>query len=243
MPRIARPGKLLSRSKRLNAPRAVLFLAPFDTLTYSALLQLFLRGRFCLCTKIHRTRVKGTWVRSSASPQSEPNFLAMDPVVDADDEYSSTQNESDVQHCDNAASELTKNFVARDHGLHALHLDRNPDERTIPLHGSHLHSASDFLDNQLKLQETFDFASSGLAPLQVEEAKVSSRVHVEHMDYPRKLCDRNNNVHSLLSLGRSTPSLQLMPEASFSDLGTFFLDIDLVAELDSADDYIRSARV
>ena len=168
----------------------------------------------------------------------------MDPVIDLDDEYSSTQTESDVQTCDNAASELTKNFVARDHGLLAHHLDRNPDERTIPLHGSHLQSASDFLDNQLKLQETFDFVSSGLAPMQVEEAKVSSRVHVEHMmDYPRKLCDRSNNVHSLLSLGRSTPSLQLMPEASFSDLGAFFLDIDLVAELDSADDYIRSARV
>lgn len=44
--------------------------------------ELFLRGRPFLCSKIQRTRVKGTWVRTSSSPESEPDFFSMDPVVD-----------------------------------------------------------------------------------------------------------------------------------------------------------------
>ena len=205
--------------------------------SHYSFVQLFLRGRFCLCTKIHRTRVKGTWVRSSASPQSEPNFLAMDPVVDLGEESSSTQTESALQTCD---MELRRN-CARDHGLLALHLDTNPDP-TSTVHSSHLHTASDFLDNQLKQEATLDFVDSGLVSLLAEEAKGNSD-QIEPVDYHRKWSDRNN-VHSLLSLGRSTThSSQLLTDASFSDLGSFFLDIDLAAELDSAEEYIRSAIV
>ena len=40
----------------------------------------FLRGRSFLCTNIQRTRVKGTWVRTSSSPESEPDFWSMEPV-------------------------------------------------------------------------------------------------------------------------------------------------------------------
>ena len=40
----------------------------------------FLRGRAFLCSRITRTRVKGTFVRVSSSPESEPDFYAMDPV-------------------------------------------------------------------------------------------------------------------------------------------------------------------
>ena len=35
-----------------------------------------------MCSKIQRTRVKGTWVRTSSSPESEPDFFSMEPVVD-----------------------------------------------------------------------------------------------------------------------------------------------------------------
>ena len=35
-----------------------------------------------MCSKIQRTRVKGTWVRTSSSPESEPDFFSMDPVGD-----------------------------------------------------------------------------------------------------------------------------------------------------------------
>jgi hypothetical protein len=42
----------------------------------------FLRGRPYLTSKIQRTRVKGTWVRTSSSPHTEPNFYHMDPVRD-----------------------------------------------------------------------------------------------------------------------------------------------------------------
>jgi len=163
----------------------------------------------------------------------------MDPVADLEEESSCIQNESALQTCDMSSSESRRN-CARDHGLLALHLDTNPDP-TSTVHSSHLHTASDFLDNQLKQEETFDFVDSSLASLLVEDAKVS-RAHVEPVDYHRKWSDQNN-VHSLLSLSRSTHSSQLLQDASFSDLGTFFLDIDLAAELDSAEEYIRSARV
>jgi hypothetical protein len=43
--------------------------------------QHFLRGRFFLISHISRTRVKGTWVRTSSSPKLEPDFyLQMEPV-------------------------------------------------------------------------------------------------------------------------------------------------------------------
>jgi hypothetical protein len=50
----------------------------------------FLRGRPFLCPKIQRTRVKGTWVRTSSSPESEPDFYVMKAIVDVDaiDSYS-----------------------------------------------------------------------------------------------------------------------------------------------------------
>jgi hypothetical protein len=51
----------------------------------------FLRGRPFLCSKIQRTRVKGTWVRTSSSPEAEPNFYAMEQVCDLDDLLDSRQ--------------------------------------------------------------------------------------------------------------------------------------------------------
>jgi len=47
--------------------------------------ELFLRGRPFLCSKIQRTRVKGTWVRTSSSPESEPDFFSMEPVQDLEE--------------------------------------------------------------------------------------------------------------------------------------------------------------
>ena len=44
--------------------------------------QCFLRGRPFLCSNIQRTRVKGTWVRTSSSPDTEPDFYLMEPVRD-----------------------------------------------------------------------------------------------------------------------------------------------------------------
>jgi hypothetical protein len=45
----------------------------------------FLRGRQFLCANIHRTRIKGTWIRTSSSPSEEPNFYAMQPICDLED--------------------------------------------------------------------------------------------------------------------------------------------------------------
>jgi hypothetical protein len=44
--------------------------------------EFFLRGKYFLARKIHRTRVKGTFVKGAANPAAEPNFYAM-PLVNA----------------------------------------------------------------------------------------------------------------------------------------------------------------
>lgn len=63
---------------------------------------MFLRGRAFLCSKIQRTRIKGTWVRTSSSPESEPDFLSMDPVQDLVDQSASPP----------ATTHLPANFVS-----------------------------------------------------------------------------------------------------------------------------------
>lgn len=42
--------------------------------------ELFIRGRPDLCQLMQRTRVKGSWVRQSSSPETEPNFAIMPEV-------------------------------------------------------------------------------------------------------------------------------------------------------------------
>jgi hypothetical protein len=42
--------------------------------------ELFIRGRPDLCQLMQRTRVKGSWVRQSSSPETEPNFATMPNV-------------------------------------------------------------------------------------------------------------------------------------------------------------------
>lgn len=42
--------------------------------------ELFVRGRADLCQLMQRTRVKGSWVRQSSSPETEPDFDTMPPV-------------------------------------------------------------------------------------------------------------------------------------------------------------------
>lgn len=42
--------------------------------------ELFVRGRSDLCQLMQRTRVKGSWVRQSSSPETEPDFASM-PLV------------------------------------------------------------------------------------------------------------------------------------------------------------------
>ena len=42
--------------------------------------ELFVRGRADLCQLMQRTRVKGSWVRQSSSPETEPDFVSMPPA-------------------------------------------------------------------------------------------------------------------------------------------------------------------
>mmetsp|Transcript_20123 Transcript_20123/g.38154 ORF Transcript_20123/g.38154 Transcript_20123/m.38154 type:complete len:446 (+) Transcript_20123:112-1449(+) len=42
--------------------------------------ELFVRGRADLCQLMQRTRIKGSWVRQSSSPDTEPDFASMPPA-------------------------------------------------------------------------------------------------------------------------------------------------------------------
>ena len=44
--------------------------------------ELFLRGKRFLVSRIHRIKVKGTGARMASNPDAEPNFYAMEPVID-----------------------------------------------------------------------------------------------------------------------------------------------------------------
>ena len=42
--------------------------------------ELFLRGKVNLCTRMQRTKVKGTMFKAASSPENEPDFYTMAPV-------------------------------------------------------------------------------------------------------------------------------------------------------------------
>jgi len=79
MPRFFRQSKMSSFQRQLN-------LYGFARLTRSGpdkgsyYHEYFLRGRPDLCAMLHRTRVKGTGVRTCGNPESEPDFSVMIPV-------------------------------------------------------------------------------------------------------------------------------------------------------------------
>lgn len=64
--------------------------------------ELFLRGKEHLCKKMIRTKVKGTRFKAASSPESEPDFYQMAPVVvtpqhSSDEEYSYSSNSQTVE--------------------------------------------------------------------------------------------------------------------------------------------------
>ena len=76
----------------------------------------FLRGRPFLTSKIQRTRVKGTWVRTSSSPHTEPNFYMMDPVRDLNDDEQDGDEDGSHGHSHCESDSCTASSVAPSFG-------------------------------------------------------------------------------------------------------------------------------
>jgi hypothetical protein len=82
MPRYFRQSKISSFQRQLNLYGFCRLTRGRDKGAYYH--ELFLRDRIFLCRKMTRTRIKGTGIKASSSPDSEPNFYTMKHCFVAD---------------------------------------------------------------------------------------------------------------------------------------------------------------
>jgi hypothetical protein len=192
-------------------------------------------------------------VRMSASPESEPDFYSMDPVGNIQE--SSVQTGLTTESSITTASEDRSNYVSprispslsgngQAREVSALNLSAYPYPSPDL---SNLQPASDFLNAQMDQMGSGEPTSSfPVITSRADDTKLGELEYESDLAFPEPLNllrkkGQNDNVRSLLLLSRNAaPYTQLWPEASFSDLGAFLLDVDLGNELEWADEILRS---
>jgi HSF-type DNA-binding len=73
------PSKLASFRRQLNLYGFIRLTQGLDSGAYYH--ELFLRGKPSLCHNMVRIKIKGTGIKAASSPEQEPNFYALPPVV------------------------------------------------------------------------------------------------------------------------------------------------------------------
>lgn len=172
--------------------------------------------------------MKGTWVRSSASPELEPDFYSMGPVLeDADENNEWTESRPQID--ETSSLELSREQVSRGESLvpstipsdEGIVLDQgcpDPDLMQLETHLSDLRLASDRLAAEGDQDDDiFDMLIASLPLLQPSK---------EEWNYPHKTAREQANGPSV---GRTT-SFPLL--SSSSELTSFFLDMGLATRVE-----------
>lgn len=124
MPKYFRQSKLTSFQRQLNLYGFARLTRGPDAGGYYH--ELFLRNREYLCKKMMRTKVKGTKFKAASSPESEPDFYSMPPVV--------TPHHSDEEEMSYDSSQRTSEYFVQG----AAHIpmyasyQAQPSQMTLP---------------------------------------------------------------------------------------------------------------
>jgi HSF-type DNA-binding len=228
--------------------------------------QCFLRGRSFLCSNIQRTRIKGTWVRTSSSPEAEPDFYRMDPV-----DVPPPQPSGGGHVYKNMPSWLTSfstgttvkavldEAIHSSTGCNLLFDDEAADPTTVSLlQPSSKRSCAVAAEGSMKTDKAIPWnqppdADSGLLAPPAFPSEVWSRnptIQSEGKpfwpileDWTPKADHAYTNALEKLSLPFSLPTT-LAPIRDDDELARFLTEIDLETELDSEfDGFVRTALV
>jgi hypothetical protein len=205
----------------------------------------FLRGRPFLCPRIQRTRIKGTWVRTSSSPESEPNFYAMEPVDDLEKmgdshsdsrETSSSMNSSDSESMygydesslEDEEMKTSPIFSSQEApmkflGFYALDSGECKESINKPPAETGLLPPPAFPTRVIGAANT-----RGRRPTSTAHTKPSERIEGKAL-WPLKL--PANDIASLSKFGQ----FSLPPLLDDDELALFLTDVDLDTDLDNED--------
>lgn len=222
----------------------------------------FLRARPFLCTRIRRTRVKGTWVRTSSSPEQEPNFYLMESLCDL---YDVCSEQSDEGGSTSICTESDSEPINQTRVPGSVEISFELSACTISVSSlqaasSHTNIRDDLIllrRDEKQQSATTAFATSAMGPPPVLPSYVvddgnrlpstsRSSVKVDYCNFDGSYNHKALCIESVKrpdKLDRRQENDTSAHQTSFfeddEELATFLTDMDLDLELDASEVYYR----